>query len=189
MDGISPAIWDFLFFTDIVIIIWLIAGIFTLILERTPRELSKETTASENISSIIDVDQNAIRKSYPAQNNGIGTIEIIIIVFLIIISLYWLGIGLFQIRSLGVNHYANNVRNLDYVADWNIIFSISNLFFIRTVLKHKKQAVSGITFLVITGVIWGTVMFFLYSFLAQICAIPLYIALGVLVQINKRRFV
>jgi hypothetical protein len=65
--------------------------------------------------------------------------------------------------------------------------AIAHLWVIKRVTQRRRQAVSDITFLSIVNIVWGTIQLFSGVWI-QILFIPLYVVMGVLVQIDKEYF-
>lgn len=142
------------------------------------------------------------------QNIPPNTLSIIIIVLLVIMALFWLMIGFMQLGCSGLSLAGLSIDptlsdSLDpetqttllnssvssvFCGIWNILISIVNLYLIRDVVKRKKRIVSELLFLGIAGSLFGAVQLFSGALL-QVCAIPLYIILAVLGQINKTEYV
>ena len=115
--------------------------------------------------------------------SGSNTVDVIIIVTLVLLALFWLGVGGLQIFvGLGLNL---NTFDLVFAGAWNFLISIINLLVIGDVVGHKKKAVRDLTFLAFTGSIFGFVQLFLSGVWLQLLVIPFYVIIGVLAQVNK----
>ena len=107
---------------------------------------------------------------------------------LVILGLFWLGIGFLQLSlGLGNNLYVNTTDML-CAGGWNLFVAVINLGSIADVVRRYRRTVSNLTLLAVLGSLWG-----LYQILAggvwlQVFVVPLYIALGVLAQVNKSHF-
>jgi tetratricopeptide (TPR) repeat protein len=106
------------------------------------------------------------------QPNNLDNISIALIVILVILSLFWMGIGLLQII------------NSPLLGLWNIFVSLINLLIIRDIIKRSKNTLNELYFLSVFGTISGVIQMFTGAYL-QACVIPLYGALGVLAYLNQ----
>jgi hypothetical protein len=118
------------------------------------------------------------------------TIQTIIVVLLVVMILYWLGIGLLQIM-LAFNIVFNNTSagNLFWFGLFNVGISILNGAMIPPVLGKKKSALQQLYFLAVVGSVFGTFQMVFSTSAIQVCAIPLYITLGILAYVGKDMFV
>jgi len=92
-------------------------------------------------------------------------------------GMFWLVIAFFQIGISG-----------EYLAGgWNILASIVNLYLIRGVVKRSRKVVNALIFLGIVGGIWGVYQLLNGTWI-QAIAIPMYIVLAILAQVNKENF-
>lgn len=127
-----------------------------------------------------------------ARSASSQSINIIIIILLVIMGIFWLIIGFTQ---FGVARVAAEIdpstSPMSYYLSgiWNIVISIINLWLINGVVKRRKIVVRDLTFLGIVGSVWGGYQLIVSGSLIQACAIPLYIILAVLVQINKHEYI
>jgi hypothetical protein len=71
----------------------------------------------------------------------------------------------------------------------NMIGSFFNFYLIRDAVKRRRSAVSSITLLAALGSLWGIATVFINHGWIQFLMIPFYSLLGVLVQVNKERFI
>jgi len=127
-------------------------------------------------------------KHAQAPNPASGVVTAIIIILLVVLSLFWLGIGFLQF-SLGLsnNPYINTEGTL-CTGIWNLFISVLNLASISDVVHRYRRAVNSLTLLAIVGSIFGLVQVVNYGVWLQILVLPLYVALGVLAQVNKAHF-
>lgn len=120
------------------------------------------------------------------------SINIIIIILLVIMGIFWLMIGLTQFGLAQVAAEIDPTTSpMNYYLSglWNIVISIINLWLINGVVKRRKIVVRDLTFLGIVGSVWGGYQLIVSGSLIQACAIPLYIILAILVQINKHEYI
>jgi tetratricopeptide (TPR) repeat protein len=117
---------------------------------------------------------------------GKETIQSLTIVLLVIMILYWLGIGFVQLAAALT---ANNTFDLLCWGGWNIVISIINGLLIPPVVAKKKTALRSIYFLAIVGSVFGVFQMLLASAYLQVCAVPLYVVLGLLGYANKDVYV
>lgn len=118
------------------------------------------------------VNQPLITKNESTQSNNLDNISIALIVILVVLSLFWMGIGLLQII------------NSPLLGLWNIFVSLINLLIIRDIIKRSKNTLNELYFLSVFGTIGGIIQMFTGAYL-QACVIPLYGALGVLAYLNQ----
>lgn len=118
------------------------------------------------------VNQPLIANSTLTQSNNLDNISIALIVILVILSMFWMGIGLLQII------------NSPLLGFWNIFVSLINLLIIRDIIKRSKNTLNELYFLSVFGTIGGIIQMFTGAYL-QACVIPLYGALGVLAYLNQ----
>jgi len=104
-------------------------------------------------------------------NNPVGTI---MIVLLVVLGLWWLGLGLLQVVE-GLNSGVND-PTLWGVGVWNIVISIFNLWSIRDVVHRYRRTVRTMCNLAIFGTIFGLVQVFAFNAYVQILVVPLYIS-------------
>ena len=133
----------------------------------------------------------AVQTSQPTQTApamlGSDTIPTIIVALLVVMILYWLGIGFLQYSYALIN--SSNAFDLFCWGTWNIGISIVNATVIPLVLSRKKKVIQQLYFLAILGSVFGIFQMALNASLIQVCAIPLYIMLGILAYISKELFV
>jgi hypothetical protein len=137
-----------------------------------PLNIPQPTTSIHQTSGIQTPNQTLITNSAPTKSNNLDNISIILIVILVVLSMFWMGIGLLQIITsplLGL---------------WNIFISLINLRIIRDIIKHSKNTLNELYFLAVLGTIGGAIQMITGAYL-QACVIPLYGALGVLAYINQ----
>jgi tetratricopeptide (TPR) repeat protein len=117
---------------------------------------------------------------------GSDTIQLIIVILLVIMVLFWLGVGFLQLAF----SFESTV-NFDLLCfgGGNIVFSIINGFFIAPVVARKKSALQQLYILAAIGSVLGTFQLLFYGAYLQVCAIPLYILIGILAYINREAFV
>lgn len=187
--------------------------------QNTPKEKSRVSlennitpqTISEPIlypkTDVVNTSANNV--TIPASpTKQMNSLSIIIIILLIIMGLFWLTIGFLQ---LGISGLSITGLTIDptltgtvdsessktllgysvtgiFCGATNIIISVINLLIIRDVVKRNKRVIGELTFLGIGGSIFGMIQLFTGSLL-QACAIPLYIILAVLAQINKQEYI
>ena len=122
------------------------------------------------------------------------SVTTIITVLLVIMGLFWLIIAFTQFAAARTI----TLLELDTGGDsfslylsgiWNIIISIVNLWLIKAVVNRKNSVVRDLTFLGIVGSLWGGYQLIFGGAYLQACAVPLYIILAVLAQVNKRDFI
>ncbi|MHB0922667.1 MAG: hypothetical protein ACYC3H_01710 [Bellilinea sp.] len=143
-----------------------------------------------------DVKQKVIeaRPQMPEniQSSSSQSINIIIIILLVIMGIFWLIIGFTQFGLARVAAELDpTTSQMSYYLSglWNIVISIINLWLINGVVKRRKIVVRDLTFLGIVGSVWGGYQLIVSGSLIQACAIPLYIILAILVQINKHEYI
>jgi len=122
----------------------------------------------------------------PILSNGdIDAIGILMIILLILLGIFWIGLGLLQITLpasiIGGNAICYGI--------WNVAISIVNFLGISDIIKRKKRVTNEMTSLAVIGSILGILNIFLTGAYIQACVIPFYIVLGVLSQINKNKYV
>ena len=128
-----------------------------------------QTVVSQEIKSTGDTD----------------SIGIIMIVLLIILGIFWIGLGVLQITLLANDPGGNAIC----FGIWNIAISIVNFLGIANIIQRKKRVVNDMTFLAVFGSVLGIVNIFLTGAYIQACVIPFYLVLGVLAQVNKNKYV
>jgi hypothetical protein len=129
------------------------------------------------------------RREVSSVAHGNNSIGLVIIILLVIMASFWLIVGFLQIASGSLlAELGEGYRLTPFLCGgWNIIVSVINLALIADVMKRKKSVVRNLMFLGIVGVIWGTIQLIDGAWL-QACAIPMYIVLAVLANINKEYF-
>jgi tetratricopeptide (TPR) repeat protein len=116
----------------------------------------------------------------PIQSTGdTDALGIIMIVLLILLGIFWIGVGLLQI-TLSADFFAGI---------WNIAVSIVNFLGISDIVQRKKRVPKEMVFLAVFGSILGLLNIYLTGAYLQACVIPFYIVLGVLSQVNKNKYV
>jgi len=122
----------------------------------------------------------------PIQLTGeTDAIGIIMIILLILLGIFWIGLGILQITL-----FANDLGgNAICFGIWNIAISIVNFLGISDIIQRKKRVVNEMTFLAVFGSILGLINIFLTGAYIQAYVIPFYIVLGVLSQVNKNKYV
>jgi len=120
----------------------------------------------------------------PATN----AVTIIIIVLLVVLSLFWLGVGLLQL-SVGLSNspYVNTV-DMVCTGTWNLFISVINLASISDVLRRYRRAVRNLMLLATAGSIFAFVQLLWGGAWIQVLVVPLYIVLGVLCGFNEAQF-
>jgi len=117
-----------------------------------------------------------------------NAVTTIIIVLLVIIGLFWLGIGFLQLGlGLGNAPYVNTSDML-CAGIWNFFISVINLGSIADVVRRYRRTVRNLTLLAILGSLWGLYQILEGGAWIQVFVVPFYIALGVLAQVNKSHF-
>jgi tetratricopeptide (TPR) repeat protein len=112
----------------------------------------------------------------------------IIIVLLVILGLFWLGIGILQLSlGLGNNPYVNTADML-CAGGWNLFVSVINLGSIADVVRRYRRTVRNLTLLAVLGSLWGLYQILEGGAWLQVLVVPVYIALGVLAQVNRSHF-
>jgi hypothetical protein len=122
--------------------------------------------------SIQTSNQTLITNSSSTLSKNLDNISVILIVILVVLSMFWMGIGLLQIM------------NSPLLGFWNIFISLINLGVIRDIIKHSKNTLNELYLLAILGTIGGAIQMITGAYL-QACVIPLYGALGILTYINQ----
>lgn len=120
----------------------------------------------------------------PSTDHGLNAISVIIVVLLIVLGIFWLGVGVLQF-TVGVN---NSTSGMTGTGIWNVIWAVVELWFVRGVVRRYRQMVSTLTWIAAIGSIFGIVQILLVGAWLQILVVPLYIVLGVLAQANKDYF-
>jgi len=118
----------------------------------------------------------------PIQQSGLDGISIMIIVLLIVLGLFWIGIGLLQISAASLLEQSSFDANCS--GGWNIMISIINLLGISDIVKRSKRVPREMLFLAIVGSLLG-VFQLMNGAVLQACVIPFYIVLGILANVNK----
>jgi len=122
----------------------------------------------------------------PLQTTGdIDAIGTMMIILLILLGIFWIGLGLLQI-TLFANILGGNAI---YYGIWNVAISIINFLGISDIVHRKKRVPNEMTFLSVSGSILGLLNIYLTGAYIQACVIPFYIVLGVLSQVNKNKYV
>jgi len=117
--------------------------------------------------------------------DGTDAIGTIMIILLIILGIFWIGVGLLQI-TLPSNILGGNAICFGI---WNVAISIINFMGIADIVHRKKRVPQEMTFLAVFGSILGLVNIYLTGAYFQACVIPFYIVLGVLSRVNKNKYV
>jgi hypothetical protein len=137
-----------------------------------PLDIPQPTISTYQAPNIPPPNQTQGTNIAPIKSNGLDNISIIIIVILVILSMFWMRIGLLQII------------NSPLLGFWNIFISLINLSIIRDIVKRSKNALNNLYFLAVLGTIGGAIQMATGAYL-QACVIPMYGALGVLAYINQ----
>lgn len=118
---------------------------------------------------------------------GSDSVQTILVVLLVVMVLFWLGVGLLQLFfSLDPNE---STFDLLCFGGGNIVFSIINGSLIVPTANRKKSVLQSLYFLAGLGSAVGMLQLLFGSAYLQICAIPLYILLGILAYANREAFV
>lgn len=122
-----------------------------------------------------------------------NAVDVTIIALLVILGLFWLGVGCLQLALGSVSiAYSGTATSesgeLVCYGIWNLLISVVNLLVIRDVLQRYRRTVRKLTFLAIAGSLFGFAQIVLIGAWIQVLVVPLYIALGVLAQANKAHF-
>lgn len=116
---------------------------------------------------------------------SISTIATIIIVLLVLLGLFWMGIGLLQL-VMGLAD--NSTMYLLCLGPWNILIAIVHLWLINDVTKSYRKVIKDLTSLAIIGSIFGIFQVIAMEVWLQILVIPLYILIGILIQMSKEEY-
>jgi hypothetical protein len=123
----------------------------------------------------------------PIEHPGLNTTAKMTIILLVVLGLFWIGIGLLQF-GLAFSENSDPQTTLLLLGMWNIFIAIANLMLIKDVMKRYKNVVKNLGILSIFGSVWGLIQLASGSW-GQICAIPLYVMLGILVYVNKNYYI
>lgn len=133
-----------------------------------------------------DAQSGALPKTTAAPNYNAKMLANATIIALTLMGLFWIGIGLLQFL-VGLYSFTGETRpDLGYFffAFWNIAVSAINVLQIRHISRREKVAVKNLGILAVLGTLWG--IFWLGSGgWVQWIAILLYVALGILVFMNR----
>lgn len=143
-------------------------------------------SAPANIAATA-VSPGSVGSSTPITRPATGsdTFQTIIIILLVVMVLFWLGIGFLQM-ALGLDPLS---LDLLCYGGGNVVFSIINGFFIIPVSRRKKSALQQLYFLAIIGSGLGIFQLLFSAAYLQACAVPLYIVIGILAYANREAFV
>lgn len=133
------------------------------------------------------MDQTVLSGEAPAQRQQSKAVDALVIVLLLALGSTFLFLGIYQVvnaQNFGAGGFAGTIALTGF---WNIFASVINLSMIRYVLKHYIPLVKNITWLAFLGSIIGMVQL-LSGVWLQIIFIPIYIVLGVLVQVNRKSY-
>jgi len=144
----------------------------------TPSTPPAPSTPSISTSQAKTIDKVSV------QFGGLDNISLIIIVILIILGLFWIAIGLIQI-AVAFSLEVSDAIGVICTGGLNILISIVNLLGIMDVRKRSKRVPTEMMFLAVVGSLFGAYQMLVDGALIQVCAIPLYIVLGILAYINK----
>lgn len=117
-----------------------------------------------------------------------SAVTVIIIVLLVVLGLWWLGIGLLQLSVGLTNNPYFRSGDMQCIGIWNLVISVINLASISDVVRHYRRAVSNLTLLAVVGSFFGLVQILLAGAWLQVFVVPVYVVLGVLAQVNKAEF-
>jgi len=177
-------------------LILLIIGVFVNIFSRKkiiPDDVRQQVIEARpaNPSAMATAEAYETTAVAAPANQSVSTI---IIVLLVIMGLFWLFIAFtqFSLGSMTTNlglETGGDALTFYLYGIWNIFISIVNLWMIKGVVRRRKIMVRDLTFLGIVGSLWGGYQLVVDGAFIQACAVPLYIILAVLIQINKREYV
>ncbi len=139
-----------------------------------PLDLPQSSPAFSQLPPSFQTPKSVVNPSGVQTNpKNLDNISILLIVILVLLSMFWMGIGLVQLISLPI------------IGLWNIFISIINLALIRGIIKRTKNLLNELYFLSVLGTIGGVIQMLAMSAYLQACVIPLYGALGVLAYLNQ----
>jgi hypothetical protein len=150
-----------------------------------PVQVPAPSNVATPVSSATSAAAVAPSPAIPA-GTGSDTMQTLIIILLVLLVLFWLGVGFLQ---LVLSLSASNTFDLLCFGGVNIIVSIINGVMIAPVAKKKKSALQQLYSLSILGALFGMFQLFFSSAYLQVCALPLYILLGILTYLNRDVFV
>jgi tetratricopeptide (TPR) repeat protein len=155
------------------------------------RQALNKIAQSSTLPSLSEIigEQYVNHRNDIANQSGTNVIDVVLILLLIGLGLFWLVIGLSQLGLSSVSYrISGDYLSLICVGFWNILISIINLFSIRDILRHLPSAVKNLTTLAIISSIFGVVQIILFGSWLQVIAVPIYIVVGVLINIDKERY-
>lgn len=133
-----------------------------------------------------DAGADTLLNAPATPNPHAGMLANATIIVLTLMGLFWIGIGLLQFL-VGLYSFTGETRpDLGYFffGFWNIAVSAINVLQIRHISRREKVAVKNLGILAVLGTLWG--IFWLGTGgWVQAIAILLYVALGVLVFLNR----
>jgi hypothetical protein len=71
---------------------------------------------------------------------------------------------------------------------WNIAMSLLNLAFIQNIVKRSKKVPGSLGLLALVGFLFGGYQLLANGAWLQACIVPLYIAIGILANVNKAAY-
>ena len=133
-----------------------------------------------------------LRLSTSQLNRPVDTLSVIMIILLVILALFWLGIGVLQLffssiaASWDIDLGASSADFI-FMGTWNIFIAIVNLAGIGDIIKHNPRTPNEMIFLAVIGSFWGIYQLISGVFL-QAIVIPIYIILGVMAYLSKDKY-
>lgn len=126
---------------------------------------------------------------------GLGTENALVgatlIAQLLILFLFWFGKGAIEVGvAFDWIHIAGPKFSVasSFCGAWDVIFGLANLALLFSVRRRSRRAVTNLTLLGVTGIMWGLLLLLFGAAWVQGITIPIYILLIVLAQTNKDYF-
>jgi len=116
---------------------------------------------------------------------GKDSIGIILIILLNVLGMSSIGLGVLQITLFNHIHGGNAI----YFVIWNVAMSVVNFLGIYDIIQRKKRVPIELTILAVAGSVLVLINVFASRAYVLAVIIPFYIVLGVLSQLNKKKYV
>jgi tetratricopeptide (TPR) repeat protein len=121
-------------------------------------------------------------------SSSVNSVSTMIIVLLVLLGLFWIVVGLLQVSTGLLADAQLGGWGLAGTGALNILLSLINLWQIRAVVRRERSVVNSLMFLAVAGSCWGVFQLLIAGAYLQICAVPMYIVLGILALVNKDHF-
>lgn len=160
----------------------------------TPSDLS-ETAQPPSIPTVRIANNWAILTASGkyVDAGAVQTVNGIVISLLVLLTLFWIGVGSFQIYT-GLNLASLNeglytqIGTLYAYGVTNIVISLLHLVGVKEIVAHAKNVVWGIRLLCLIGAAGGILQLALNQATLQLIPVPIYLMLAFLIGVNGEFF-